>query len=294
MTTPSMLYGCELWGALSQNELNIFERVQKKIAKAIQGLHVRTHDEVTRGLLGWYTIKGQIDKIKLNFFYKLMRMAPTNIVKTVFLYEMFRIILSRTENNKSVTCDLWRTVQAYGLANVALEYFHDDRLISKTAWKQLVKSSVHEREEQLYRDGLAAKHAARFQRIKPDLKPSYIYYLMKTNLDKRKLLMNIIKLCAFVEIAGESVCNVCDQNYLDTVQHYVLRCPGLLSERCNFWDKILDAVSCESEARIMNLGESDTLDMLLGRSNNILIDLDAQNEFIVNVALNINSLMYVI
>jgi hypothetical protein len=68
---PSMLYRCEVWGDLPKRELNVFETVQKRIGKHIQGLHRRTHDEIVRGLLGWTTIAGVINKCKLKFILKM-------------------------------------------------------------------------------------------------------------------------------------------------------------------------------------------------------------------------------
>ena len=64
---PSLLYSCETWGKISQQEHSDMEKVHKTVLKYIQGLHIRTHDEITRGLLGWFTIKGYIDKAKLSF-----------------------------------------------------------------------------------------------------------------------------------------------------------------------------------------------------------------------------------
>ena len=55
MSVPSMFYGSEIWGALPAREISVLEQIQKQIAKHIQGLHRRTHDEIVRGLLGWQT-----------------------------------------------------------------------------------------------------------------------------------------------------------------------------------------------------------------------------------------------
>ena len=49
---PGMLFSCEVWGELSRKEYDVLERVQRKVAKHLQGLHKRTHNEVSIGLLG--------------------------------------------------------------------------------------------------------------------------------------------------------------------------------------------------------------------------------------------------
>ena len=67
MSVPSMFYGSEIWGALPVREIRVLEQIQKQIAKHIQGLHRRTHDEIVRGLLGWHTIQGIIEGKALQF-----------------------------------------------------------------------------------------------------------------------------------------------------------------------------------------------------------------------------------
>ena len=114
MITPSMLYGCEIWGNLLRKEINILELVQKKIGKYIQGLHPRTHDEIVRGLLGWYTLEGTIDSCKLNFVHKLMSLHPENVIKQIFLAQMYSVIIAGT-NTSNISCDLWSVLGKYGI-----------------------------------------------------------------------------------------------------------------------------------------------------------------------------------
>ena len=83
MSIPSMLYGCELWGEMPKSQINVLEKVQKTVAKSLHGFNWRTHDEIVRGLLGWQSIIGYIDKMKLLFVHRLVK--STGIIKYVFL-----------------------------------------------------------------------------------------------------------------------------------------------------------------------------------------------------------------
>ena len=53
--------------------MNTLEVAQKRVGKHIRGLHRRTRDEIVRGLLGWYTISGVIDKCKLMFMFNVIK-----------------------------------------------------------------------------------------------------------------------------------------------------------------------------------------------------------------------------
>ena len=226
-----MLYGCEIWGALTKVELNTLERVQKKIGKLIQGLHRRTHDEIVRGLLGWNTINGSIDQCKLNFIHKLMSLPPNIVIKRIFVFQIYTMMLTPISQTGSITYDLWCTLQKYNLLPDIIVYLAGGHLVPKPLWKQFTRASIHTAEETLYRQGLVAKGATRFMRIHPDLAQHDVYDIIRSNMGIRRLLMNIVKLSAFVENSDQCVCDLCDQSYTDTVDHYIMRCPGLIVER---------------------------------------------------------------
>ena len=65
---PAFLYGYKTWGQISEQEYSDLEKV-KTFLKYIQGLKNHTHYEIIRGLLGWHTAKGLIDKSKVLFVY---------------------------------------------------------------------------------------------------------------------------------------------------------------------------------------------------------------------------------
>ena len=207
MIIPSMLYGCEVWGEIPKNEMNSLETVQTRVGKHIQGLHRRTHNEIVRGLLGWSKITGTIDLCKLNFVYKLMSLPHDNIVKHIFLCQMCAMLFSPiSTNSKSITCNLWTLLHQYKVSNIVVSYLAGGELVNKTLWKQIIKASVRDNEEKLWRVGLIAKGALRYSNIQSKLAPSKLYTIIKSNMHLKNNLMNIIKLLAYPEqIATEQV-----------------------------------------------------------------------------------------
>jgi hypothetical protein len=63
---PILLYGAEIW-TLSKVELNMLERVHRKILRTIQGLPTRCHSSSLTSMLGSTSIKSAISQRKLNF-----------------------------------------------------------------------------------------------------------------------------------------------------------------------------------------------------------------------------------
>ncbi len=121
-----------------------------------------------------------------------------------------------------------------------------------------------------------------------------IILLRILQMNIRKELLNIVKMCAFPEQSEECVCSVCGLIYTDTVEHYIMRCQGLVQTRSDVWDGILDCVTCQTEARLLNLSDELTLDTLLSREHELFNDKQAHREFICNVSKHLLNLMYVI
>jgi len=296
MLIPSMLYGCEVWGRITKHELNKLEITQKRIGKHIQGLHRRTHDEIVRGLLGWTTVEGMIDKCKLNFVYKLMNLPPDNIIKHIFLSEMYCILFIPTRaDTLSITYELWSTILKYDLSAFILEYLTGGIIESKKLWKQISNHVIHEREEIIWREGLLSKRAFRFIRIHNELKSSILYFVIKDNMHRRKQIMNVIKLLSYPEQCDECICHLCNISFTDTIEHYVMRCQGLIEVRNVMWDNILDAIDCEAEAKLLSMDDVNILDVLLSKTNNIFEKSEINyKSFICIVAQNIDSLISIV
>ena len=77
---PILLYGSELW-SLSKVELNMFERIHRKILRTIQGLPTRCHTSSLNSLLGSNDIESRILQRKLNFINSLTNLDDSSLPK---------------------------------------------------------------------------------------------------------------------------------------------------------------------------------------------------------------------
>jgi hypothetical protein len=130
---PSMLFACEVWGPLTRKEYDILEKVQRTVAKHIQGLNWRTHNEIVLGMVGWLTIESTIHRNKLLFVRQLLSLNNHNIIKHVVLHELYEQVLSPsliTTNN--LTADYVSLMNKYGLSNYLVRYLHGGQFPQKT------------------------------------------------------------------------------------------------------------------------------------------------------------------
>jgi len=296
MIAPSMLYGCELWHNLTKKEINSLEVVQTKVGKSIQSLHRRTHNEIVRGLLGWSTMVGQIDSCKLQFMRKLMSLPTSNIIKHIFLCQIFGVVCEALTNPSSITFDLWRIVMKYNLQGIMTDYLLGKALITKHTWKQYIKEAVSSHERQKSIDGLERKGAHRFGRVHDSLSPHPIYQLVRHNMNIRKDLLNTLKLLAYPEVSEPCICNLCDEQYVDTVEHYLMRCQNysLITIRNEAWGIILDSIDCIAEAQLLSQDDSIILDTLLSKRWSLFKSDEAYNTFSCVTANELTKLMYVV
>ena len=172
MVSPSMLYGCEVWGAIPQAEMRTLEVVQKRVAKHIQGLHRRIHNEIVWGMLGWLPMSASTDLCKIKFVFKLLKLPPDNIVKKIFVTQLYiKSLVPGKMSNRSITSDICNALDKYNMTDMLNEYLSSGTLPSKMFVKQAASASVRSYETESWRRGLTNKGATRFLKVHTTLQP---------------------------------------------------------------------------------------------------------------------------
>ena len=166
---PSVLFACEIWGAITRNEYNMLEVVQHKVAKHLQGLHKRVHNEIVLGLLGWKSIKSIVHKSKLLFIRQLISLDNTFVIKKIFLYQIYSLFLGSETLTGSITTDLITVLEQYDLSVYVRTYIQGGSFPGKREWKTIIKEHIQAHEQQKWRDSLVVKNASRYLGIQPVL-----------------------------------------------------------------------------------------------------------------------------
>ena len=61
------------------------------------------------------------------------------------------------------------------------------------------------------------------------------------------------------------LCTLCGKVLTVSVEQSLLRCEGLLDERVEFWDKVLDGIPVLAEAELLRKENKDIVKILLGQ-----------------------------
>ncbi|CAG2232008.1 unnamed protein product [Mytilus edulis] len=81
---PTALYSCEVWGQLSNSEIELLERTQRYAARYIQCMDKYSPTDSTTSNLGLWSLEAVIDKFKLLFFGRLCRSKSGTTHKKLF------------------------------------------------------------------------------------------------------------------------------------------------------------------------------------------------------------------
>ena len=133
-------------------------------------------------------------------------------------------------------------------------------------------------------------------RVHDSLSPHPIYQLVRHNMSIRKDLLNTIKLLAYPVVSEPCICNLCDEQYVDTVEHYVMRCQNdsLIAIRSEAWEVILDSIDCRSEAKLLRQDDSEILDTLLSKRWHLFKSNEIYDKLSCVTASELTKLMYVL
>jgi hypothetical protein len=287
---PSMLHGCELWYCLSKGEIDLLETTQCRALRKVQHLPRRTHNCVTRGLLGQLSIVSQLNTKKLLFLERMVSLSSSCIVKLVFLSRLYDCM--HNDGMKGYILDIKHVLYMYELQNYLLCYMQGSRFPDKSEWKQIVKRAVVQRDYELAVEELIAKNdCTRYISMMnidnhTSLHPFYGIIRTCTNMGFNKALLTAIKLLSLPNITYDShECKLCNQPCNDISNHLIAECPLLYEERNILWDCILDTLDVRTSVKLSSVDDSQFTDILFGKKWNGFSRLSCIDDLYCKIAI---------
>ena len=287
-----MLYSCEIWGQLTKTQVNELEKVQKHVAKRVQGLHWRTHDEVARGLLGLYTMKGYINKRKLAFIHKLINLDGKCLSRQIFLHN-FDKYSDMPHLTSNCTSDLLNVCKQYKLFDHVLLIIKTGNT-SKASWKKQVNCAIYENENTIWQEGLVLKeNCLRLLDVQGNLKVNNIYYVIRRNPRCHNDLLTLARTLALK--VNEYIflrCNLCNQLVNDIMEHVLIYCTGLNVLRENMWGNLIDELDVIISAELFSLSDKEIINVFLtGDLIRTRVSESASDFCVCNVAKTFGNMM---
>jgi hypothetical protein len=131
---PILLYGAEIW-TLSKVELNMLERVHRKILRTIQGLPTRCHSSSLTSMLGSTSIESFISQRKLNSINSIICLDEQSLPK--------KLLSKRSQDSKAkgLIPDLEATLDHLNLPGITT-LLDNPVIIKPASWKRSIKKQL--------------------------------------------------------------------------------------------------------------------------------------------------------
>jgi hypothetical protein len=268
---PVMQYGTEVWHP-GKGEMAQLEMVQRQAGRRVLGCGTRMSDEVVRGELGWWTVRGRQAEAKLRFLGRLLAMPETRVVRRL-------LAVRAADLEQGLGCGKgWcaRTaalLDYYGLlaacGSVALQ-----------VWNQMVRKAVQAKEEEEWRAAMVGKPSLeQYRRVKTGLE---LEPLADGGVEEWRSCGLLVKLRGAgsdLEVeAGKQwglerqdrVCKVCGSGAVGDVHHFLLDCAPLAASRAGLWETLgLHLAACDGGPAVWRvvaaLQRDARLDVMLGK-----------------------------
>jgi hypothetical protein len=135
----SILYGSEIWYALTKTEAVMLDKLQIRKLKQMQKLALRTDDALVTAMVTQYSVMTIIEIRKKYFLCKLI--CSTGITKCIFvnrLYDDTILFIS----NKGFIPEICTILSKYDLTKYFLTYVYGGQFPTRMCWKAIVKQAV--------------------------------------------------------------------------------------------------------------------------------------------------------
>lgn len=287
---PSMLHGCELWYEMRRYEVDMLERTQCRSLRGVQGLPPRTHNVITRDLLGELSMQSRIYQMKLSFLYRLVNLNPSLLVKRIFLQRLYEHLTN--SKMKGFIPDIMQILEQCNISHSLTVYMCGGTFPSKLEWKQTSKQAVMVYDFEQSMNALCRKNdCSRYVRSMLVDDHSCIHSLYRimqrshtTQYDQA--LLTMIRILALPERSYSDVpCKLCKKEYQDIACHVIAECPALFQERNILWDYILDTLDVSKSVALSCIDDKQFTDFVFGISLQCFqdTDTDTMDNFYCNV-----------
>jgi hypothetical protein len=265
---PAMLYGCELW-QMQNSDTALVERTQRFIAKSIQGLNMRTHNEIACGLLGWNTVLSVIETRKLALLERIIHKPIKNIVKNVFLQRLYDALLAQTVTKQTVfrryINDVILISKKYGLYKHLLMYTSAGPFPFKQERKRTCKMAISGLEALIWHDNLRHKvDCSIVQSAMHGPTPHLYYSIGRKNIELQRKMATIVRQLASPIQIQPTQCALCQAPVEHLFTHRTMYCTSQNDLRESMFNAITDELGIPISYMLNQLSDIHSFGVLLG------------------------------
>lgn len=277
---PSVLYGCELWNAITQEEVRRLNTLQHGVCKVILNLPKQTRSDMCEQLLNLTPIMAEIDARKLLFFGRLCLMDPRCLTKQIFILRLFSYLSNLTPTQQGFIPDILSILQKYNFTHHFCDWLHSGSFPSKHSWKTIVRSTVNSLfYQQRYARTSTDPDFRIFNLVFQCSNPHTIWsYADDTNEILRlkftcKLLVSTADSCVL------QMCSLCGSYFTNLFSHAACSCYGLSDFHNDWWNDVSNNFDINLGAELCSLTENELFIVLLGRHTQTVLSVSQEKNF---------------
>ena len=258
---PVCEYAGEVLGGVGWKEAEV---LQRRAGRMILSVGEGVANEVVQGELGWWTVKGRLDMLRLMYYAKL------TIEKSPVVRGVYEACRARAEAGRKNT---WCAYTRKLLVELGLEEeWETGEVVNREEWRRRVWARIQDREEREWRRGMVGKTTLmRYQRIKRKLKREK--FLETAGWAVKRLVrlrggverLEVVRGRRFRVKREDRRCLVCRGGEVEDEVHFIDRCVALKGEREKMWKRIEEVMNCRFAARrVREMTEVERVDWVLG------------------------------
>jgi hypothetical protein len=233
-------YATEVFGGFKK-KWEEAEKIARRMGKAILGVRKSTTNEVVMGELGWWTMKGRRDFLRLLYWREIVSK------KKGLRWEVYQECRKRVGDDEEAWCDYTRKC----LRELKLEDFwecQDEMNLGVDEWRSVVLAKVQEKEEREWRVRMEGKSKLRTYRQFKEVLERELYLEEGTASQRRVMVMvrggsNDLRIerGRYEKLrVEERVCIFCDAKEVEDERHFLCQCDAWAEQRTEVLQKVRD------------------------------------------------------
>jgi hypothetical protein len=241
LVRPHLEYAAEVWG---DGKWLQAERVQQRMARRILGCPSTTAQVALRGEMGWWTLQGRRDLLRLRFYGRLISMDEDRTVKQV--YRLARSELPPLRRYRKNRTQSWCVYTRHLMLQLGFQKEWEQEFVGDLkSWNRRVREAIKTRERESWLIEVSARPKLRtYVRLKQNLYRE-MYVNLRLTQTQRSIIAQLRCGCSrlrvetgrfervYVAETGqwrslgpeERICKVCYAEEEDEC-HFLTRCPA--------------------------------------------------------------------
>jgi hypothetical protein len=246
LVRPVLEYGAEVWGGTRDWKWEAAEVLMRGMGRRILGCAKTAPNALVRGELGWWTMRGRRDLLRILFWGKLVRMGEDRTTRRVYRMSRRKMEESderqRAGGDRRKRVDNWCVYTRKLMCRYGLEEAWDEEVAGEGEgdWRRIVKEAIGKKEEGGWNEEMRGKKKlADYRKHKQRLtRETYLDHC--DDVRGRQILTRLRGGCAGLKqeigrrTGGGRRCEMCWRETEDS-SHFVARCPALAEERERWW-----------------------------------------------------------